>query len=187
MCRHVSAPRRVSTCRHLPRCRHLLRCWHMPAHPSLQITKSIWLVPQVSALRCVGTCRHLPRCRYFFRCWHMSTHISIQIKFIWLASHVQACVCTCRHLDVSAPSQVSAPFQVLTHAITSQFANNKVHMISTTGVGTCRHVDLSARAGTCRHLPRCRYFFRCWHMSTHISIQIKFIWLASHVSARVGT
>ena len=75
---------------------------------------------------------------------------------------------TCRHLNVSAPSQVSAPFQVLTHASTSQFANKKVHMINTRDVGTCRHLDVSARVGTlpgvgtfsgadtCQHIPVCK-------------------------------
>ena len=52
-CRHVSAPRRAGMCRHLPRCRHFFRCWHMPAHPSLQIKKIIWLVWRMSAR--VGT------------------------------------------------------------------------------------------------------------------------------------
>ena len=52
---------------------------------------------------------------------------------------------TCRHLDVSAPSQVSALFQVLTHASTSPFAN-KFHIISMTDVGTCRHLDVSAHS-----------------------------------------
>ena len=63
-CQHVSAPRRVGTCRYLPRCRHLFRCWHMPAHLSLQIKKSIWLVWRMSArvgtCRCRHICRHVP-------------------------------------------------------------------------------------------------------------------------------
>ena len=89
-CRHVSAPRRVGTCRHLLRCQHFFRCWHMPAHLSLQIKKSIWLVWRMSARvdTCrhvsapwrVGTCRHFPRCRHLFRCWHMPAHPSLQTK-----------------------------------------------------------------------------------------------------------
>ena len=57
---------------------------------------------------------------------------------------------------------------MLTHASTSQFANKKVHMISTRDVGTCRHLDVSARVGTfrgvgtfsgadtCQHIPVCK-------------------------------
>ena len=68
---------------------------------------------------------------------------------------------------MSAHSQVSAPFQVLTHVSTYQHPNKKVHMISIRDVGTCRH------------LSRCRHFFRCWHMSVHISIQIKKVHMIS--------
>ena len=49
------------------------------------------------------------------------------------------CVGTCQH--------VSAPFQVLAFASTSQYPS-KVHMTDFTGVGMCRHLQVSARVGT---------------------------------------
>ena len=45
---------------------------------------------------------------------------------------------------MSARSQVSALFQVLTHGSTSQFANKKARMISMTDVGVSAHSQVSA-------------------------------------------
>ena len=142
MCQHIKVPAQVSTHLRADTCRHVL---------TYECYLEAGMCWHVSAPR---RCRHLRRCRP-----NKKVH-KISIRDVG----------KCRHLDVSAPSQVSTLFQVLTHASISQFANKKVHMISMTDVGMCRHVSAPWRVGTCRHIPRCRQLFRCWHMSVHISI-----------------
>ena len=81
----MSAPRRVDTCRHLPRCRHFFRCWHMPAHPSLQIKKSIWLVWRVSAP--AGVCTYVGMCRHVSAHWDCESCFKHQGCGLWCMTH----------------------------------------------------------------------------------------------------
>ena len=89
----------------------------------------------------------------------MSAHPSIRIKSTWLVSQVQA------RAGIYMCPHVSAPFQVLTHASTSQYPNKKIHMTGIQGVSTCRHPDMLALVGnfscvdtftgtdTCQYIP----------------------------------
>ena len=140
-----------------------------------------------------GMCWHVSapgKCRQLRRCRHLPTHIGADTcRHLWYRSYGLWCagMCrTCRH--VSAPSQVSAPFQVLTYASTSQLPNKKSPYDL---YHECRHMLASIRVCTCLHLPRCRHPFMWWYMwwyiPAHPSFHIKkSIWLVSQVSARVG-
>ena len=176
MCWHVSAPRRcrhLSRCWHVPTRLGADTCRHLKV-PTRADTCDISHMNFTWILGCAGKCQHLERCLHLERCRHMLAcvntsrcrhrcrHIYVPTRdVLTYKCYLEAGMCwhmisirdvgTCRHLDVPArvgtfPHQVSALFQVLTHASTSQFANEKVHMISMTDVGTCRHLDVSAHS-----------------------------------------
>ena len=145
----VNVPVRMST----PICLHLGRCQHVPAHLGADTSKC-WhvLSPVIPIIWTLFSCLDIMPCSwedaYTLKCAHVFQHMPTHLG-AGTCRHMDligmlGCVGTCQHLeryhrcwhlDVSAPSQVSAPLQVLTHLNTSQHPN-KAHMIGITGVGS---------------------------------------------------
>ena len=143
-CRHLCA----GTCRHAERCRHVCRHLDVPTRAD-----TCWHMNVIWKLGCADMCQHLEGADTWegadtSRCRHVPTPLGAD---------------TCWHMNVIW--KLGCGWHMPAHP---SLQIKKVHMISIRDVGSCRHLDVSARVGTfpgvgtfsgadtCQHIPVCK-------------------------------